>query len=242
MSAGARVVVLLAALAAAGGTARLGFWQLGRASEKLQLQASRDERARLAPLRADDLAREPQGVPAQVDRRVELTGAWVGDASVYLENRTMNGRAGFYVVTPLLLDDGRLVAVQRGWIPRDAADRTRLAPHATPGGRVTLRGRIAPTVSRLYQLGAAASGPIRQNLDLTEYARELRRALAPLAVVQDDDAPGAPADGLLRQWPQPASDVHKHHGYAFQWFGLSALVVILYVWFQLIRPRRLARR
>jgi surfeit locus 1 family protein len=40
----------------------------------------------------------------------------------------------------------------------------------------------------------------------------------------------------------PASDVHKHYGYAAQWFGLSALVITLYAWFQLIRPRRAARR
>lgn len=44
-------------------------------------------------------------------------------------------------------------------------------------------------------------------------------------------------DGLQRDWPQPAADVHKHYGYAFQWFALSALTLILYVWFQIIRPR-----
>ena len=40
-------------------------------------------------------------------------------------------------------------------------------------------------------------------------------------------------DGLIRDWPQPANDVNKHLGYAFQWFGLSALTVFLwgfYAW------------
>jgi surfeit locus 1 family protein len=55
-------------------------------------------------------------------------------------------------------------------------------------------------------------------------------------VVQEDGA-NPPADGLLRQWPPPAADVHKHYGYAFQWFALSALVLVLYVWFQILRPR-----
>ena len=45
---------------------------------------------------------------------------------------------------------------------------------------------------------------------------------------------------VLRQWPRPAADVHKHYGYAFQWFGLCALIAILYVWFQFIQPRRRA--
>jgi surfeit locus 1 family protein len=56
-----------------------------------------------------------------------------------------------------------------------------------------------------------------------------------LIVVQEDgDSPTA--DGLLRQWPAPAADVGKHYGYAFQWFAMSALIVGLYAWFQLLRP------
>jgi surfeit locus 1 family protein len=51
-----------------------------------------------------------------------------------------------------------------------------------------------------------------------------------------------PGDGLLRQWLAPAVDVSKHHGYAFQWFALCALIVGLTAWFQIIRPQRLARR
>ena len=50
---------------------------------------------------------------------------------------------------------------------------------------------------------------------------------------------------LRRDWPEPTTGVDKHYGYAFQWFGLSVLVVLLYVWFQLVRrfylPSRAAR-
>jgi surfeit locus 1 family protein len=38
-----------------------------------------------------------------------------------------------------------------------------------------------------------------------------------------------------------ASGVAKHHGYAFQWFGLSGLIALLYVWFQIVQPRRQKR-
>lgn len=232
-----RAVVLLAALATIALTARLGFWQLDRARQKLELQQARDGALAQPPLTAAELARDAAAAPSQVHRRVALSGRWLEHANVYLDNRTMNARTGFFVVTPLQLDDGRVVAVQRGWLPRDPVDRTRLAPHRTDAGPIALSGRMAAAPSRLFELGAAASGPIRQNLDLAGYAAELRRPLVPLVVVQEDD-PARPADdGLLRQWPQPASDVHKHHGYAFQWFGLSALVLVLYVWFQVIRPR-----
>ena len=53
---------------------------------------------------------------------------------------------------------------------------------------------------------------------------------------------GGPSEGLQRDWPAPALGVERHYGYAFQWFGLSALVAILYVWFQFIAPRRKSRR
>jgi surfeit locus 1 family protein len=46
------------------------------------------------------------------------------------------------------------------------------------------------------------------------------------------------ADGLRRDWPVVDAGLGKHYGYAFQWFGLSALFAGLYVWFQLLRPRR----
>jgi surfeit locus 1 family protein len=127
--------------------------------------------------------------------------------------------------------------VQRGWLPRDLTDRTRIAAPVTPDGAVQVAGRIAPPPGRLYEFEADASGPIRQNLDLDAYASETGVALRPLSLVQEADAASA-GDGLLREWPRPAADVHKHYGYAFQWFALSALTCGLYAWFQLIRPRR----
>jgi surfeit locus 1 family protein len=48
---------------------------------------------------------------------------------------------------------------------------------------------------------------------------------------------GAASEGLLREWPQAATGVEKHYGYAFQWFGLALLIALLYVWFQIVRPR-----
>jgi surfeit locus 1 family protein len=196
-------------------------------------------RAALPPLSAAELALDARQAEAQHWRRVRLQGRWRPEATLYLDNRQMHGRPGFFVLTPLLLPAGDAVLVQRGWIPRDAAQRTRLQPIDTPAGEVSLEGRVAPPPSHLYEFAAAASeaGPIRQNVELAALGREWRLALRPLSV-QQLPAATAPADGLLRDWPLPAVDVGKHHGYAFQWFALSALITGLYVWFQLLRPRR----
>jgi surfeit locus 1 family protein len=235
------LVVLLAALVAAAGTARLGWWQLDRAEQKLQLQAQLDERRALPPLSGGTLPQTAADVPAAQDRAAVLQGRWLAEHTVYLDNRQLEGRPGFYPVTPLQLADGSAVLVQRGWLPRNLQDRTRIAAFTTPPGEVQIQGRIAPRVPRLYEFDAAASGPIRQNLDLDVFARETRLVLRPWVLIQDDSA-GLVPDGLLRRWPAPATGVAKHHGYAFQWFALSALVIGLYVWFQLIRPRRQQQR
>ena len=234
-------VVLLAALGLAALTARLGFWQLDRAAQKAAIQAAVDSRRELPPLLAADLARTLEQADAQHHRRIELQGTWLEPKTVYLDNRPMAGRVGFVVVTPFALPDGRAVLVQRGWLPRDLMDRTRMAPYTTATGSQRVVGRIAPPPGRLYEFDGAASGPIRQNLDLPSYARETGLDLMPLSIQQVGDTQPA-TDGLLRDWPVVAAGIHKHYGYAFQWFALSALVIGLYVWFQLIRPRRQQQR
>lgn len=236
-----RALILIAAVGVAALTARLGVWQLDRAAQKLAVQASIDQRRDLPPLSSGELAHTADGAAAQFHRRIALEGRWLAERTIYLENRPMGGRPGFIVLTPLQLADGSAVIVQRGWLPRHATDRTRIAPYATPMEPVRVVGRIAPPPGRLYEFDAAASGPIRQNVDLADFARESRLALHPLSVQQIDDG-GAAADGLLRRWPVVAADVHKNYGYAAQWFALSALTIALYVWFQLLRPRRRAAR
>ena len=228
------LIVLLAALAGAVGTARLGVWQLDRAAQKTALHEALLARSALPPLDASALASTPDAAQEQLHRRVQLEGRWLAAQSIYLDNRQMNGRPGFFLVTPLLIGPGDAVLVQRGWLPRNSRDREQLPAVDTPAGTTRIEGRIAPGLARLYEFESAASGTIRQNLDVVAYARETGLHLRPLVVLQLDAA----ADGLQRQWTPAVLDVSKHHGYALQWFSLSALITGLYVWFQLIRPRR----
>jgi surfeit locus 1 family protein len=230
------LLITLAATAVALLTARLGMWQLSRAAEKTGLQAAIEQQATKPALESGAaLPNDAQQAASLHYRHVRLHGRWSTTHTIYLDNRQMKGRPGFFVVTPLLLADGRAVLVQRGWLPRNADDRTRIDDAPPPAGDVAVEGRIAPAPARLFEFDGADTGRIRQNLDVEAFGRETGLRLLPLSVLQTE--PVAPADKLLREWPLPASGVAKHYGYAFQWFGLSALVVILYVWFQLIQPR-----
>ncbi len=230
-------VVTAAALLGVAVTASLGRWQLQRAAQKEAIEASIRERAALPVLDGLSLASADRQQDL-LNRRVRLRGRWLPQYTVYLDNRQMFGRPGFFVLTPLEIAPGRAVLVQRGWIARNFEDRSRLEPVATPDGTVDIAARIAPAPSRLYDFAAAEEGhsPIRQNLDLPAFQRETGLPLAALTVVQT----GAASEGMQREWPAVTTGVERHYGYAFQWFGLCALIVFLYAWFHIFRRPRAA--
>ena len=231
-------IFLAAALAGIAITVSLGMWQWGRARDKIALESAIESRREMPALGQDVLLLPPS--PDLMHRRVALRGQWLPEATIYLDNRQMGGRPGFYVVTPLRLS-GReaVVLVQRGWIPRDLMDRQRLAPVDTPAGEVELVGRIAPPPAKLYDFDPSARGPIRQNLDWSAYRAETRLPLVAGSVVQI----GPASEGLLRDWPMPAGGADKNYGYAFQWWSLATVIFLVYVWFQFIAPaRRRARQ
>ncbi len=220
-------------------TFSLGLWQWGRAHEKLALQAQQQARQALPALGQDTLRVAPRA-PDLTHRTVLLRGQWLAAHTVYLDNRQMQGRVGFYVITPLRLSPDfagapdAVVLVQRGWVPRSFTDRQQLPAITTPAGEVTVTGRIAPAPSKLYAFEGADTGPIRQNLDLPAFRAETGLPLVEGSVQQT----GAPSEGLLRDWPVPASSADKNYGYAFQWWALCGVIFLLYVWFQFIAPRR----
>lgn len=219
-------------------TFSLGQWQLRRAAQKEALQAAIDAQKRLPALDGRTLL-ATVNIANALHREVVLQGTWQAAHTVYLDNRPMDGKTGFWVVTPLVLTGStRSVLVQRGWVPRDFNDRTRLPDVPTPQGVVTVAGRMAPPPSKLYEFDGATPGRIRQNLDLTAFSAETGLALLPLSLLQT----GAASEGLLRDWPAPNTGVDKHYGYAFQWFALCALLVGLYGWFQWVVPRRRRQR
>ena len=224
-------LISLAVLLAGGLTLRLGLWQLSRAEHKQALQAEIDTRQRLPALDNRDLSQAAPGADL-AHRLVRLRGHWMRDQTVFLENRQMAGKPGFYVLTPLQLEHSqRAVVVQRGWVQRSFTDRAALPTLASAEGSVVVEGRIAPAPAKLYEFGASRGGDIRQNLDLPGFALELGVPLAAYTVLQS----GAAGDGLARDWPPVNTGVEKHYGYAFQWFALCGLIVGLYVWFQLVR-------
>ena len=224
-------IVAIAALVGVSVTVALGFWQMSRAAEKLAWQELVDQRQNLPVVDGASL-RQPGVGLASIHRRVVLRGTWLSNYTVFLDNRQMHGKPGFFVLTPLLLEGASVaVLVQRGWAPRNFVDRAVVPVVTTPTGVVSLEGRIAPPPAKLYEFAASTAGAIRQNLDLDQFSREIGQPLTDVTVLQS----GPASEGLQRDWPRLQVGVDKHYGYAFQWFALGALIALLYGWFQIAK-------
>jgi surfeit locus 1 family protein len=225
------VVITLATVLAVASTVGMGVWQLSRAAEKQARQARMDAQDAKPPLNAADFfaAKDPTSM---LHRRARLRGTWAAPSLLFLENRPMDGRVGFLVLMPFVLEAGQgTLVVQRGWVPRSLDDRQRVPPVDTPVGVVEIEGRIALAPSDLFVLGTPQGGPIRQNLDLPQWRVETGLPLAPVTLQQTGFDPG----GMSRDWPTVSLGVEKNYGYAFQWFGMAFLFVALYIWFQVFR-------
>lgn len=219
-------------------TCGLGFWQLGRAQLREQIEADQARNLALPELTEAALLKLARDVQL-IHRRLSLRGEWLLQWSVFL-NRPMHGQAGFWVMTPLKLEGGAVVLVQRGWAPRDPINPNQAPALQSVSQSVQISGQWITPPSRLMELGRESSQPdtsftqVRQNLDLSQYERET--GLQIRAVVRQSSEAD---DGLSRDWPSLASKAQTNRGYAFQWFAIAAAGLILFLWFQVIRKRRI---
>ncbi len=225
-----RPIPFIAALALAVLGIALGNWQQGRAAQKLAVQEKLAALAAEAPVA---LGANMTPAASLEYRRVSVTGEFVADWPLFLANRPMAGRPGYYLVMPFKIAGSHThVLVMRGWLPRDA-EFGKLPAYATPSGTVTIEGIVVASAGHVMDLGAAAPlapKAIVQNIDPQAAARATGLALQPFFVQQTGpDQPGAVDNMLLRVWPSPSSGIDKHRGYAFQWYALAAMAVLFFV-------------
>ena len=137
--------------------------------------------------------------------------------SIQIVNRSQGGYAGENTVTPLLLDDGRVLLVNRGFTP--LAD---LAP-AAPAGEVTVTGRLRQSERRHRGGLTDPDGEVltvAQRVDVARFQEQFDETLVPMYI---DLIASVPADG--DPWPQPVAQPDlsegSHLSYAVQWFLFS---------------------
>jgi len=212
----------VAALAVVALTVSAGIWQTHRAQYKRALQARYDAQAKAPPIA---LPGEPFSPDEFRYRRVTVTGRFDPAHEIFLDNRILNGKPGYNVVTPLKLQSGAAyVLVDRGWVVRNS-DRTLLPEIRTPLGIVTIEGIAVPPSGKYFELSSnTVEGKVWENLHFKRMQAQLPQRLQPLMVAQLNDT----GDGLIRHWERPDVGIEMHVGYAFQWFSLAAATIVIY--------------
>ncbi|WP_371498062.1 SURF1 family protein [Kitasatospora sp. NBC_00374] len=214
----------------------LGSWQLGRFEDRVGTQRDlADAAAATGP--AVPLGTVLDGEQARVStdtvgRAVTVTGDYDAARQLLVPNRTVDGRQGYYVLTPLRTPDGRAVAVVRGW----AAGEPGAAPQV-PGGAVSVTGRLqAPETSGSG--GAVAGGLPAGQLGTISPATLVNALPYPVydGWVAADEAPaGLTAVPTVR--PQGGDGLSlrafQNLGYTLEWFVFAGFVV--FMWYRLVR-------
>jgi len=205
----------------------LGLWQLSRAEAKQNLKQQIDTRRELKPVELELLPNADQ------DRQfvpVTLRGFFDTKKSFLLDNKVMEMKAGYQVVTPFKNESGGWVLVNRGWIERSQY-RTELPVFGTPEGEITLAGFVRTPYEKVFMLedqqyDLSRWPVIIQSVNIEELAGVLNSELKPFVVLLNQDS----AAGFNRSWPAYKLDSQKHIGYAVQWFALfCALLGIFFI-------------
>jgi surfeit locus 1 family protein len=202
---------------------RLGLWQLDRKAEKEALF----ERFESAP----ELGLGQALDQAEAFARVDAPGRLDPERHLLLDNRVWKGRAGVNVLTPLTLDDGRTLLVNRGWLPLPA-DRRSLPEFATDSSEQLLRGRLTPLPEEGLRLGEADVleaddwPQLVTYFDLETAAGALGRPLLPWILQLDAEDPNG-FEG--RDWQPAVMGPETHGAYAVQWLGLLAAAVVIWI-------------
>jgi surfeit locus 1 family protein len=211
-----------------------GNWQGRRMAQKEALRAQFDaaQQAPAMPLPPADM-HDPWSDWRY--RIVSVDGEFDAARQILIDNRVHAGRAGYHVVTPLRMPDGRAILVNRGWIAQGAT-RAALPVVPPPAGRVNVTGRLNLPAAGYVELQAGApAGVVWQNLDPARFAAATGLAVLPAVI---EEAPErALATDLVRDWPLPDFGIDKHWIYQRQWYAFAAMTAGVWLYFRFRRAR-----
>jgi len=213
-------LLALAIVAAAALCVRLGVWQLSRYQQKKALNGAREAALAAPPVRWDGDAADS----TLIGRRVTLHGRYDATLHVLLAYREHDATTGVEVVTPLVLENGARVLVDRGWVPADDGVSARPQDFPEPGD-LDVVGVVEPLAHGRYSVRQIEADSARvfstRALDADSVAARIG-AVAPFMVRQSpgEGLPGQPR----RSAPEPLP-TGMHMGYAIQWFVVAIVTL-----------------
>lgn len=218
-------LMTLLTVAAVAGFVQLGRWQWHRAEGKRALATAFNAGNAVA---SELGSRSAAALPRYTQVRVH--GSYDPQHQFLLENMSHDGQAGYQVLTPLRIDDGRVLLVNRGWLP---LTHSRREPPAVaidgeigvaPAGKLDDLPVPGIALGRLPPQAGASWPKLTSFPKMADLSAALSQPLEARQLLLNPDEP----HGYLRDWHVGGIGPERHIAYAIQWWGFAALALGLY--------------
>ena len=208
----------------------LGFWQLGKAQEKLlsfyesKLQASESP----VNIRSISFGGIDSDLALLQGKSVEIEGEYLNKKNIFLIHKHYQNMIGYEAVTPFRVqDDNGIVFVSRGWVtapsPNLLVDRVGLVEGLT---KVSGQLFVADINNDINVIPKNLSWPlIIKDMDVLQLGSLFEGPIYPYIVRLHQDSDGV----LVRYWPVINPDLGTHFSYAIQWFGMAIGVLLMFL-------------
>jgi surfeit locus 1 family protein len=201
---------------------RLGFWQLERAYEKQQMMTNQASLAKLAPL-----AWQPASPLPKQYQLIRVSGHYL-EQNLLLDNQHHQHQFGYHVLTPFLLDSGKVLLIDRGWVAADI--RRQVLPEIAKPLDSDLEGTVYYPSEKTWVLGQVlekkgAKIAIVERIDAKIIGQFLHKSVYPFIIRLNKDS----SQSYVHEWPVVAMSPERHYGYALQWFAIASVLLILFI-------------
>ncbi len=229
-----RPVAWLFFIAAFGFTLAAGTWQVNRLEWKQGLIKTLAEAQKNPP--RNGLPADESELAALQFYPVTIQGTWLGDTEFHITPRYVHDQFGYWIIAPLKLADGRIVLVNRGWIP-GKKKAPELRPETRVRGRASITGLIRIGAERNYF--TPANQPEKNiwfGRDIAEMASfaGLKNVVPAMVDVVEAPTPVAANKAPVAQTLPVASDGvirlrNDHLSYIITWYGIALGILVIFV-------------
>lgn len=210
----------------------LGFWQLDRHDQRAARNAAVEARADLPAVPVAEGLRDVHD-PEELRFRHLVAEGTYGPETLVVDNRSLEGLPGGWILAPLRLDDGSTLVVNRGFL---FAEGGTVDPPPVPDGSVRVEGTVATWEGSCGVRRGPSGVPVGAACLSRDAAEDAFGAEVLPVVVQRQESQPAEVDDL-QAVPMPELDAGPHRSYAFQWFAFAVMTAVVYA---LILRRRAA--
>ena len=202
---------------------RLGFWQLARADEKEQLLVTQHQQTTQAPINWQS----GNALPVQY-QPIHVRGYFM-PVTLLLDNQHYQHQFGYDVLSPLVVEKGKVILIDRGFVP--ANSNREIVPAITmPAGEIEVVGSAYFPSDKNWALGnifdrKQVNLTVIELVDARIVGQFLHKSVYPFIIRLRPES----AHGFIREWPVVAMSPSRHLGYAVQWFAMALVILMLYV-------------